>query len=99
MPKREVLWDPVAWAEAEEAFEYYAERSRRAAEVFRKRLDDAVEQIAENGEAFPVFDDGARRCLLYKYPFGVLFTMDDETAVITVVMHTHRLPGYYKKRF
>jgi plasmid stabilization system protein ParE len=98
MTTRNVLWDPAAWAEAEEAFDYYAERSRRAAEGFRTRLDEVVESIGKNGEAFPIFDHGARRCLLYKYPFGVLFTLNEDTAVIVVVMHTHRRPGYYKGR-
>ncbi len=65
------LVGPAAWVEVEEAFDYYAERSRRAAENFREALDGAVERVAENGETYPIFDDDARRCLLDKYPFGI----------------------------
>ena len=96
--KRKILWDPAAWKEVEEAFEYYAERSRRAAENFREALDDVVGSVADNGEAYPIFDEDARRCLLEKYPFGVLYTLDDEYAAIIVVMHTSRRPGYWKER-
>lgn len=97
--KRKILWDPAAEAEVEEAFDYYAERSRRAAEGFRARLLEAEDRIAENGEALPVFDErGNRRCLLERYPFGVLYELTDEHAIIIVVMHTSRRPGYYKGR-
>jgi len=74
--KREILWDPAAEVEVDEAFDYYSKRSRRAAEGFRARLLEAVDRIAEHGEAFPVFDErGNRRCLVERYPFGVLFEL------------------------
>jgi len=94
--KRTVLWDPAAWAEVEDAFDYYAERSRRAAEAFRSEIILAVERLAESAEAYPLFDEGVRRCLLDKYPFGILFVVDDDHVVIVVVMHTSRRPGYWK---
>lgn len=79
--KRKILWDPAAEAEVEDAFDYYAERSRRAAEGFRARLLEAEDRIAEHGEAFPVFDErGNRRCLLERYPFGVLYELTDTHA-------------------
>lgn len=97
--KRQILWDSAAEVEVDEAFDYYAERSRRAAEGFREQLLLAVERIAQSGEAFPVFDErGNRRCLLERYPFGVLYELTDEYAIIIVVMHTSRRPGYWKGR-
>lgn len=69
--KREIAWDPAAEVEVDEAFDYYAERSRRAAKGFREQLLVAIDRSAKNGEAFPISDQrGARRCLLERYPFG-----------------------------
>lgn len=86
--KREILWDPSAWAELDEAFDMFATGSREAAEGFRKQILTAVTDIAENGEAHPLFDRDARRILLGEYPYGLLFTLNGEYAAILVVMRT-----------
>lgn|GEM_PF-5075534 len=90
--KRTVLWDPAALAEVEDAFDDCAERSRQAAEAFRSELMVAVERIAERAEAYPLVDDGVRRCLVGEHPFGVLFSVEDDHVVILVITRTKGNP-------
>ena len=39
-----------------------------------------------------------RRCLADIFPYGVLYTIEDDYVLIVAVMHLSREPGYWKKR-
>jgi toxin ParE1/3/4 len=96
---RHVIVHPAAAAEAVEAYEYYSAANPRAAERFAELLREAVSNIAEHAETYPCIDGELRRCLLPKYPYGVLYEIvDDETLFVLVLMHLKRRPGYWKGR-
>jgi toxin ParE1/3/4 len=96
---RHVIVHPAAAAEAVDAHEYYAAANPRAAERFAELLDEALSNIAERAETYPRIAGELRRCLLPKYPYGVLYEIvDDETVFVLVIMHLKRKPGYWKGR-
>lgn len=49
-------------------------------------------------EAYPVFDEPVRRCLLGRFPHGVLYVLLQDEVVILAIMHLKRKPGYWKQR-
>jgi hypothetical protein len=41
----------------------------------------------------------ARRCLTRKFPYGVIYTQEDNDSIlILAIMHCSREPGYWKSR-
>lgn len=89
--KREILWDPAAWADIDEAFDRYALTSRATAEGFRTELMATVKRIAADPKAHPMFEREARCCLLQGYPFGLIYTLNDEYIVMVVAMQTRAI--------
>ena len=95
---RSVQIHPAALEEAEGAADWYAERSRRAAEAFLNELDRATRQIAEHPERFPAFEFGTRRIVLHKFPYVLVYRESDTSLEIIAVAHGRRRPGYWRNR-
>src|SRR5438270_4861374 len=64
---------PAALEEAEAATDWYAQRSRRAAERFLDELERAIDQIARNPTQYASHELGTRRMLLRRFPFVIIF--------------------------
>ena len=64
---------PAALEEAGVATDWYAQRSRRAAERFLDELDCAIEKIGRNPEQYPSHHFGTGRMVLPRFPFVIVF--------------------------
>lgn len=99
MTPQQIEVHPEAFAEADAAVLWYAERSRHAAEEFLVELDNAIQSILEAPQRWPMFEEPFRRFPLIHFPYFVIYR---ETATnriqILAVMHARRRPGYWKKR-
>lgn len=89
---------PAALDEAEAAIDWYAQRSRRAAEMFLDELERAVEQIAGNPHRYPVYEFGTRRLVMRRFPFLIVFRETAAGVEIIAVAHGRRRPGYWRER-
>ena len=59
-----------------------------------------VERIKVNLNMWPVLDHQIRRCLVHRFPYGVIYSVDEQRSrvLILAVMHLHRQPGYWSDR-
>jgi plasmid stabilization system protein ParE len=89
---------PRALQEAENAVAWYAERSMRAAERFVEEVEAAVAAIRETPERWSRFDGEARRMLLRRYPYIVIYRVLTDRIQVLAVAHGRRRPGYWHER-
>jgi plasmid stabilization system protein ParE len=78
--------------------DYYEKLQKGLGLRFSKQVSDAIKIICEFPLAFPKIDLKTRRCLVNKFPFGILYQTNEENIRIIAVMHLHRKPGYWKNR-
>jgi toxin ParE1/3/4 len=97
MAKYSVEFHPEARLEADAAFDYYCERSPRAAEAFYLELARADRAIRKSPESWAEYLYGTRRYLLEQFPF-VVYRVSDQRIEILAVAHGHRKPGYWAER-
>lgn len=58
-----------------------------------------TEQRVEVAQAFiNAIDEDVRRCMARKFPYGVLYAIEQDYILILAVMHCSREPGYWKSR-
>jgi len=88
----------VAAQEIEEISDWYGERSLRARERFLDELDAALDRILEAPKRWQAHLHGTRRALLRKFPFGVVYRLDEPWVEIVAVAHHKRRPGYWSDR-
>jgi len=45
-----------------------------------------------------IIDEDVRRCLMGKFPYGILYTVEEDYILILAIMHCSQEPGYWKNR-
>jgi plasmid stabilization system protein ParE len=98
MPAADLEIHPEALLEADAALAWYLERSRGAAEHFLADVDRAIELILEAPYRWPPYLHGARRYVLYKFPYSVIYRVSGDLVRVYAIAHAKRRPGYWKAR-
>jgi hypothetical protein len=89
---------PEAENEFVDAINYYEECEGGLGEDFSIEVYATIRNIVAFPTAWPVIDEPVRRCLTNRFPFGILYSINQDIIFILAVMHLHRHPDYWKKR-
>ena len=81
-----------AQSEVDEAFAWYETQSHGLGKHFLDDFDRAVRRIVAYPFASAEIEDGLRRCLLSRFPYGIIYGIDSETIIVVAVAHLHREP-------
>jgi plasmid stabilization system protein ParE len=92
------VFHPEALTEYAEAVEYYSQQRLKVAQAFIDAVEDAIYRIRESPNRWTIVDEDVRRCLTQKFPYGILYTVEQEYILILAVMHCSREPKYWKNR-
>ena len=84
---RELEYLAEALEEAEAAARWYAQRSPTAAATFSDEIDAAETSIVRLPDAWPRFEHGTRRYLLRRFPFSVVYRVEENRILIIAVAH------------
>jgi len=90
---------PEAETEFLEAIEYYEERERGLGYDFSIEVFRTVQNIVTYPTAWSVIEKDLRRCLVHRFPYGVVYSIEQDEIFILAVMHLRRHPDYWKKRY
>jgi toxin ParE1/3/4 len=90
---------PEAETEFLEAIEYYEERERGLGYDFSIEVFRTIQNIVTYPTAWSVIEKDVRRCLVYRFPYGVVYSVEQDEIFILAVMHLRRHPDYWKKRY
>lgn len=89
---------PDAEAEFFDAIEYYESREPELGLDFAQEVQSAIRNILSFPRTWPVLEGEIRRCLVQRFPYGILYSVEPESIFIIAVMNLHREPGYWKDR-
>jgi plasmid stabilization system protein ParE len=98
MAKLPVDYHPAARLEANEAFDWYLDRSLSAAERFQRELERAQIAIQASPEVWGEYLAGTRHFLLKRYPYAVVYRVSEDRIEIVAIAHGRRKPGYWTDR-
>ena len=89
---------PPAEEEMVAAAQFYEAQCAGLGTDFLKEVHLAVDAIATHPRSGSRIKNEIRRRLLKRFPFGLLYVLEDRTLVILGVMHLRRRPGYWRER-
>jgi len=89
---------PDAKAEFFAAINYYENVEAGLGFDFSVETFSAVQNIVDYPTAWPILEGDVRRCLINRFPYGVLYSIEQDEVYILAVMHLHRDPDYWKGR-
>ena len=89
---------PEAEAEFNGAIDYYEAREAGLGNDFAVEVYAAVQRIVAYPRCWPVLEGEVRRCQTNRFPYGVLYAVEESRIFIVAVMHLRREPDYWKHR-
>lgn len=89
---------PDARVEYLEAVARYEERSAGLGARFTVEIEAAIQRILDGPERWRVMAEDVRRCRAHIFPYGVLYTIEEDYILIVAVMHRRQRPGYWQSR-
>ncbi|TLU85683.1 MAG: type II toxin-antitoxin system RelE/ParE family toxin [Chlorobium sp.] len=88
----------VAEKELTDAVDYYNDQCPGLGYEFAAEVKHTFDRIALFPEAWQIFSKRARRCLLDRFPYGVLYRIDNDTIRVGALMHLRRDPKHWHQR-
>ena len=88
----------VAQRELDEAIAYYNSQVPGLGDAYLVESVATIERIRRFPEAWQPLGEQVRRCRLRRFPYGLIYTVDEGDILVVAVAHTHRRPGYWRDR-
>lgn len=86
---------PLAQSELDYAFSWYEEQAIGLGYEFLDEFDQSVRLIASFPELFEQMAEGVRRCLINRFPYGIIYGIDCDKIIIIAVAHLKKKPNYW----
>ena len=84
--------------ELDDAYQWYEDQLPGLGIEFLAEIDEAVHRITAWPKAQPTLGGPLRRCLVRRFPYGLIYGVESQSIVIVAVAHLHRKPFYWTHR-
>jgi plasmid stabilization system protein ParE len=93
-----VTYKAEARLELVEAARYYEASRPGLGRAFLGEVEMALEDLLKQPLRWRKIGGRFRRCLVRRFPYGIIYTTEGHDVLIFAFMHLHRKPGYWKSR-
>lgn len=92
------FFHPDAKEEFDGAVEFYEQNQPGLGLEFAEEIYATIARITQYPDAWSTLSKNSRRCLVSRFPYGLIYQIESHTLRIIAVAHLHRRPGYWKER-
>ena len=93
-----VIFTRIARTELEDAIRYYELEYSGLGRRFKEEVRKAAIRIAEYPKAWSIEQGEVRKCLLHKFPYKLMYSVEEDHILVIAVAHQHRKPDYWVGR-
>lgn len=84
--------------ELEDAIDFYEDQFPGLGKAFYNEVMSCINLIERFPNSWRKVGKKTRKCLLKRFPYLLLYIVDDDELLITAIAHQHRDPDYYSER-
>ena len=84
--------------ELEDAADYYDRESTGLGSALINEVEAAYSRIRRTPLAAVEVDPGIRRLVLAKFPYNVIYEVDEDSALVLAIAHQRKRPYYWRGR-
>jgi toxin ParE1/3/4 len=81
-----------------EAADYYEEQVVGLGDNFVDEVEKVLDVITQQPTSGTKITKTERRFLVSRFPYGIIYSVEDDQVIIFAVMNLRRKPGYWKSR-
>lgn len=93
-----VIFTRIARRELEDAVSFYELEYSELGRRFKEEVKKAVLRVAEYPKAWSIERGEVRKCLLHKFPYKLMYSVEEDHILVIAVAHQHRRPDYWVDR-
>ena len=93
-----VIFTRIATQELEDAVRFYELEYSGLGRRFKGEVRKAALRIAEYPKAWSIERGDVRKCLLHKFPYKLLYSLEADHVLVIAVAHQHRKPDYWVEK-
>lgn len=93
-----LIWNDSARLELLEAASYYGHIDDELGGRFAASVEAALLRLRSNPRMHRRFDGEIRKVRLERFPYAVLYRIEETELHVLALMHLHREPGYWHGR-
>ena len=90
-----VIFSKYAKLELDDAMYFYNLKFEDLGYRFKEEVKQAIKRISEYPKAWSIERGDIRKCLLLKFPYKLLYSVEEDHIFIIAVAHQHRKPDYW----
>jgi len=88
----------IAEIELDQAVNWYESQALGLGNAFLIEVLSAADRATRFPEAWHPLDVGVRRCRLSRFPYALIYTVEEGEILVLAVAHLHRRPDYWRDR-
>lgn len=88
---------PPARRELKEAAHFYEGRIFNLGFEFLAEVRATIQRILAHPHAWQPLDQEMRRCRTHRFPYGIIYSVENGAVLVISVMHLHRHPDSWRK--
>ena len=96
--KYKVIISPEAEVDLKEAFSWYEDKRTGLGYDFLLQVDAEINFINRNPEIHPIEYRGTRKHVIKRFPYKIIYLVEEKKIIILAVIHGKRRPDLIKKR-
>ena len=85
-------------AEIAEAMDYYNTQYPGLGYEFAFEVKESMNRIISFPNAWPLFQEEARKCQIDRFPYGIIYEVREDTIIVFALMHLRENPQKWEKR-
>lgn len=93
-----VVFTKIATQELEDAVRFYELEYSGLGRRFKEEVRKAALRVAEYPKAWSIERGEVRKCLLHKFPYKLMYSVEEDHVLVIAVAHQHRKPDYWVGR-
>lgn len=93
-----VIFTQFARLELQDAIVFYELELPGLGKRFKEGVRKAIKRIIEYPIALSIERGEVRKCLLHRFPYKILYSVEKDHILIIAVAHLHRKPDYWVDR-
>lgn len=95
---KRVIFTRIARQELEDAVRFYELEYSGLGQSFKEEVRKSALRIAEYPKAWSIERGEVRKCLLHRFPYKLLYSVEEDHILVIAVAHQHRKPDYWVDR-
>jgi len=88
----------LAQKELDDAVLYYEMEHHGLGRRFKMSVRQTVDRIKKYPTSWPIENGEVRKCFVHKFPYKILYSVQEQKIVVLAIAHQHRKPGYWVER-